>query len=121
MHVEDFVFGIEIEGYWKGKAGSGLPGHKVDLKGFAEALVSRYNHKIGLDMLRAEFSYSSHPGHHEDFGKWTVAPDDAIGYLDLNSESSELDGSTYSTTLCSFTVSTGLTTIQVPLSLSLPN
>lgn len=99
MPVNEFVIGIETEGFWKGKAGSNLPNSKVETKTFAEALVLCYN-KIGKNMLRADFYHGSHPGHHEDPDnqkKWIVALDDAIGDLDLNIPGPE--GCTYSTTL----------------------
>lgn len=98
MPVE-FVIGIETEGFWKAKAGSNLPSNDVEPKTFAEALVPCYN-KIGKNMLRADFSHGSHPGHHEssdDQEKWIVALDPAIGDLDLNIPGPE--GRTYSTTL----------------------
>lgn len=99
MPVNEFVIGIETEGFWKGKAGSNLPSNDVETKTFAEALVPCYN-KIGKNMLRADFSHGSHPGHHEDPGnqeKWIVALDHAIGDLDLNISMPE--GRTYSTSL----------------------
>lgn len=121
MPVNEFFIGIETEGFWKGKAESNLPGLNVEKKHFAEALVLRYNH-IRKDMLRADFSHGSHPGHYEDAGnkkQWIVALDDAIGDFDLSSSFPE--GRTYSTTLCGVTISIRLTTIQMPLNLSPQN
>ena len=121
MSVNEFVIGIETEGFWKGKAGSNLPGLNVEKKRFAEALVPRYN-QIRKDMLRADFSHDSHPGHYEDPDnkkRWIVALDDAIGALDLDSDLPE--GRTYSTNLCGVIIAIRLTTIQMPLNLSLQN
>ena len=121
MPVQEFVIGIETEGFWKGKTGSKLPGDNVRKEDFAEALVLHYN-KIRKGMLRTDFSHGSHPGHHEDPDnkeRWIVALDDAIGFLDLENPMPE--GCTYSTTLCGVTISTGLIIIQIPLKLSRPS
>lgn len=121
MPINEFLIGIETEGFWKGKAGSNLPGLNVEKKHFAQALVPRYNH-IRKDMLRADFSHGSHPGHYEDPGnqkQWIVAIDDAIGDFGLSSSFPE--GRTYSTTLCGVTISIRLTTIQMRLNLSPQN
>ena len=123
MSVNEFVIGIETEGFWKGKAGSDLPGLNVETKRFAEALVPRYN-QIRKDMLRADFSHDSHPGHYEDPDnkkRWIVALDDAIGDFELGSENSLPEGRTYSKNLCGVIISVRLTTIQMPLNLSLRN
>ena len=121
MSVNEFVIGIETEGFWKGKPGSNLPGNNADRKRFAEALVPRYN-QIRKDMLRADFSHGSHPGHFEDpynKNQWIVALDDAIGDFGLSSSFPE--GRMYLTTLCGVTISTRLTTIQIRLNSSLQN
>ena len=121
MSVNEFFIGIETEGFWKGKAGSNLPDSNEPKKRFAEALVPHYN-KIRKDMLREDFSHGSHPGHFEDPDnkeQWIVALDDAIGDFDLSSSPPE--GRTYLITLCGVTISTRLTTIQIPLNLSLQN
>ena len=119
MSVLEFIIGIETEGFWKGKAGSNLPGNDVKAQSFAEALVPCYNN-IRKDLLRADFLHGSHPGHYQgsdDKCKWTIALDDAIGELDLNS--SGLDGRTYSVILCRVTMFIDLISIQIPLNLSL--
>ena len=121
MSVNEFFIGIETEGFWKGKAGFNLPDKNADKKLFAGALVQRYN-QIRKDMLRADFSHGSHPGHHEDPDKknrWIVALDDAIGDFDLSVSPPE--GRTYLKTLRGVTISTRLTTIQIRLNLSLQN
>ena len=100
MSVNKFTIGIETEGFWKGKAGSNLPGDHAEDKDFAEALVPCYN-KIRKDKLRADFSHGSHPGHYEDPDnkqRWVVALDSAIGELSLGGP--RPNGRTYSTTLC---------------------
>ena len=123
MSVNEFVIGIETEGFWKGKPGSNLPVDYVRPKRFAEALVPLYN-KTRTDMLRADFSHGSHPGHYKDpenKKRWIIAIDDAIGDLDIDAEKSLPEGRTYSTNLCGVVISIRLTTVQMPLNLSLQN
>ena len=94
----EFFIGIETEGFWKGKAGSNLPGNEEDKKkDFAQALGSCYNKMIGRDLLRADFAHGSHPGHHGDpdnKNKWIVAIDHAIGELSIDAP--WIEGRTYS-------------------------
>ena len=121
MPVQEFVIGIETEGFWEAKEGPKRPGNNVGTKNFAEALVLHYN-KIRKGMLRTDFSHGSHPGHHEDPDneeRWIVALDDAIGVFDLDKSMPE--GCTYPTTLCGVTISARLIIIQIPLNLSRPS
>ena len=104
MPVDQFFIGIETEGFWEGKAGSKLPSADAEIKSFAQALVHSYNN-IRKDMLRADFSHGSHPGHFPASGdkqKWIVALDDAIGYFYFNNPMPT--GRKYITTRCSFTI-----------------
>ena len=122
MSVTEFRIGIELEGYWKGKASHKLGGDYAGRKAFAVALASHYN-EIRKGMLKVDFSNGPHPGHSEVHNKehrWRVTKDDGIGDGLLDSSLSEKpEGCTYSKTLCGVTVFIRLTTIQIRLNLSL--
>lgn len=91
MSVTELSIGIELEGYWKGKAEYNLSGHYADHEAFAVALVPHYDKKR-KGMLKADFSNGPHPGHlkaHIEERRWRVTTDPGIGENILDSSPSE--------------------------------
>ena len=117
--MDEFCIGVELEGYWQGKAGFHLPGDDVSHEDFAEALVPVYNKIRGEDMLRAIFSEAPHAGHFENpKNQWAVTLDSGIGD-ELLDPKHRPKGRMYLKTLCGVPILIRLTTIQIRLNLSL--
>ena len=95
--VLEVIVGVELEGFWKGKEGVGLPSVRVRTPLFAQDLVERYNKVVGHDALRADLLHGPHPGHYDSsdgMHKWIVAIDPAIGAFSLDNTDS-IEGRMY--------------------------